>query len=86
MHPSARRLVRILPRSVVAPSKVRVAPAPAPSRKETITLIDILQQRKTHAGDDFPQNLRIEPVITKSTFKEVPKDVRRDLKHLVKEM
>ena len=36
-------------------------------------------------GEDYPSNIRIEPILTKKTFEGVPTETREELKELLKE-
>jgi hypothetical protein len=87
MHPSIPRLVRIIPRNALQISERKILSPPAPQTQELTrpTLIDVLQQQKQEAGDQWPMNIRIEPVVKKEAFKRVQADVRVRLKKLLKE-
>lgn len=88
MRPSLPRLVRVIPRSKLATqhaSVVRILPEPVRSDVERPTLIQILQKRKVEAGDDYPTNIRIEPVLKKEIFKGIPNNIREELRGMVKE-
>ncbi|PCH38658.1 hypothetical protein WOLCODRAFT_149607 [Wolfiporia cocos MD-104 SS10] len=69
MHSSLPRLVRVIPRSQLTSE----------------TAAAILMKRKEAAGDSYPSNIRIEPVITREAFKGVPHNLRKELKDLTKE-
>lgn len=87
MHSSLPRLVRVIPRSQLTSetvAAVRTLPAPRPYVRPP-TLIEILMKRKEAAGDSYPSNIRIEPVITREAFRGVPHDLRKELKDLTKE-
>ncbi|EPQ50966.1 hypothetical protein GLOTRDRAFT_49432 [Gloeophyllum trabeum ATCC 11539] len=95
MHPSARRLVRIIPRSrlpTVDPntpwkSKVEIIPSLPPTTKaeDKPTLMDALQRRKEQAGARYPSNIRLEPLVNKRVFKPVAKEHRAVVKDMLKE-
>jgi len=42
-------------------------------------------ERKAATEDKFPANIRIEPVLTKDTFKGVPAEIREELRSYLKE-
>ncbi|GBE82384.1 hypothetical protein BKA93DRAFT_760729 [Sparassis latifolia] len=85
MRPSFPRLVRIIPRSQLVTQEARPLPEPERSDIKRTPLIELLQQRQASAGSHYPSNIRIEPVLTKATFKDVPKDIREELKTHLKE-
>jgi hypothetical protein len=92
MRPSLRRLVRVLPRSAIAP----VAPEhghtplriyeelPKESRKQP-SLLEILLREKEAAGPNYPPNIRIEPVVSKKTFAGVKREFVAPLKAVLRE-
>ncbi|KAK0210453.1 hypothetical protein DFS33DRAFT_1293251 [Desarmillaria ectypa] len=86
MHPSAARLIRLVPRSSVQLTQ-RVVPSSAerPPEVKPPTVLDILLERKEKAGDNWPSNIRIEPPVTKTALKDVQSGVRTQLKKLLKE-
>ncbi|PFH49105.1 hypothetical protein AMATHDRAFT_63754, partial [Amanita thiersii Skay4041] len=84
MYPSTPRLLRVLPRSTLT-SKILPAPAPQITELNRPTLMDALQKQKEKAGDSWPQNIRLEPVVKKEAFKHVQADVRTRLKRLLRE-
>ncbi|KAI0080594.1 hypothetical protein K474DRAFT_1657747 [Panus rudis PR-1116 ss-1] len=88
MRPSAPRLVRVLRKSALQGNPAvlrRIVPEPVRSDVRQPTLIEILQQRQLQAGAEYPKNIRIEPVVTKATFRDVAPDIREELKKLTKE-
>jgi len=87
MRPSIPRLVRIIPRKALQIDERKILLPPAPQTQELSrpTLIDILQKQRDEAGDAWPMNIRIEPVIQKEAFKRVQADVRVRLRKLLKE-
>lgn len=90
MRPTLPRLVRVIPRSQLASensSAAVIQPLRPPKRSdiEKPTLIDELLKRKAQMGDKYPSNIRIEPMLPKSTFKGVPAETRDELRELLKE-
>ncbi|KAF8919485.1 hypothetical protein CPB85DRAFT_1276853 [Mucidula mucida] len=86
MRPSFARLVRMLPRSAVSSEqKVVTSLASRPPRTKPLTLIDIMLEKQTLAGNDWPANLRIEPTIPKTAFKHMTPKVRSKLREALRE-
>ncbi|KAF9803782.1 hypothetical protein IEO21_09570 [Rhodonia placenta] len=88
MRPTLVRLVRILPRNQLAQEQIiRVKPLPEPVRSDVRppSLIEVLLKRKEVAGSDYPSNIRIEPPLTKASYKGVPTEIRADLREVVRE-
>lgn len=87
MRGSLPRLVgRVISASeVFGQSANKVYPAPQTSGKPRITTLDLLLQQKAEAGADYPQNIRLEPPLVKTTLARVPDDVREQLKEYLKE-
>lgn len=84
MRSTARRLVQIIPKSAIPQSIVRPALRPQTEELNRPTLIDILLERKANSTD-WPQNLRIEPVVKKEAFRHVQAEARTELKKMLKE-
>ncbi|EJU03767.1 hypothetical protein DACRYDRAFT_105922 [Dacryopinax primogenitus] len=88
MRPTPASLARILPRSSVPRKLVRPELRPQPNKANAPTLISKLleQKRETiRAGQKWPANLRIEEPLTRKDWVGVPRDLRAELKKLVKE-
>ncbi|KAH9479482.1 hypothetical protein JR316_0008076 [Psilocybe cubensis] len=87
MRPTARRLVRVVPRKAlnIPEHKIFNRPSPQFEDLQKPTFMDLLMQRKADAGDAWPANLRLEPQLKKVQFKEVEPRVRSALKRLTKE-
>ncbi|KZT03512.1 uncharacterized protein LAESUDRAFT_334655 [Laetiporus sulphureus 93-53] len=86
MRPTFSRLVRVIPRSSLPPKQaVRTVPEPMRSDVKQPTLIQILLERQAAAGDSYPSNIRIEPELTRATFKGVKPEVKRELLKVVRE-
>ncbi|KAI0057095.1 hypothetical protein BV25DRAFT_1831469 [Artomyces pyxidatus] len=89
MRPSLPRLVRILPRTAVTPTSGRPRPRiydELPKEARQITpLIDVLQKRKQEAGAAYPPNIRIEPVISKRTFRGLKGEAIAPLRQVLRE-
>ena len=88
MKPTLPRLVRIVPRSSISteiPSFKAPVPEPIRSDIRSLSLIDVLAQRKVDLGSSYPANIRIEPVVPKKAFKDVPKEIRTELLKATKE-
>lgn len=88
MRGSLPRLVaRIIPKSelVGQNASLRVYPAPSTSKEPKVTTLDLLIQQKTDAGANYPQNIRLEPPLVKTTLARVPADVRAELRDYLKE-
>ncbi|KAH7919906.1 hypothetical protein BV22DRAFT_839902 [Leucogyrophana mollusca] len=78
--------LRIVPRSSVRADKI--LPPPLTTKEEKAykePLLKILMDRQKEAGDKWPQNLRIEPHVTKKAIGQAPADVRTQLKRMLKE-
>lgn len=90
MRPSLPRLVRILPRSAIAPPNHGHPPLrvyeelPKESQKQP-SLIEILLKEKETAGPDYPPNIRIEPVVSKKTFAGVTRELVAPMKVVLRE-
>ncbi|CAL1704263.1 unnamed protein product [Somion occarium] len=87
MRPSAPRLVRVLRRTQLqgTPAIRRLVPEPVHQNARPPVLIEVLRQRQVQAGANYPSNIRIEPIITKRTFRNVPAEARDQLRRLIKE-
>jgi hypothetical protein len=81
------KMARILRRSAVQVDESQIIPALRPQTLELArpSLIDVLQKQKAEAGSEWPENLRIEPVVKKEMLKDVHKDIRPRLKKLLQE-
>jgi hypothetical protein len=83
MRATAIRSLVILPRELVK-NAAKVIPPIKPHHPELRTTVhDILLDRKAKAGTSWPQNLRIEPVITRATFRSTGKKYIAPLKQFV---
>ncbi|KIK69749.1 hypothetical protein GYMLUDRAFT_521455 [Collybiopsis luxurians FD-317 M1] len=90
MRFSPVRSMRILSRNAVPP-KTRIIPSlpailKASAETAQPTVIDILTKRKTAAAENWPANLRIEPIVQKKDLKNVHASIRPQLKELMKEV
>ena len=89
MRSTIPRLVRVIKRSQLpveqAASVSVVRPPPARSDVRRESLIELLLKRKEKMGDQYPPNIRIEPVLTKQAFENVPAETREELKELLRE-
>ncbi len=84
MRPTLARLVRVVPRSKVAPA-LRPIPIPVRSDVARSSLIEVLQKRKEEAGADYPPNIRIEALEAKTALRGLPRDARQSLAAMLKE-
>ena len=90
MRVSLPRLVRVLPRSTIAPRGQGRPPVriyeelPKASRRQP-TLLEILLKEKEAAGPNYPPNIRIEPVVSKETFTGVKRELIAQMKAIVRE-
>ncbi|KIP09256.1 hypothetical protein PHLGIDRAFT_338585 [Phlebiopsis gigantea 11061_1 CR5-6] len=89
MRATVPRLVRVVTRSQLSeiPSRTVVQPLQPQQRSDIAqpSLIETLLKRKASLGDKYPSNIRIEPVLTRDTFKDVPTGTIKELKELLKE-
>ncbi|KAF9027127.1 hypothetical protein BDZ89DRAFT_819205 [Hymenopellis radicata] len=86
MRPSLARLVRMLPRSAVSSEqKVVTSLASRPPQTKPLSLTDIMLEKQALAGNDWPTNLRIEPIIPKTAFKNMTPRVRSKLREMLRE-
>ena len=89
MRATVPRLVRVVTRSQLAeiPARKVVQPLHPQQRSDILqpSLIETLLKRKANSGDTYPSNIRIEPVLTKDTFKDVPTETIMELKEFLKE-
>ncbi|KAJ7184208.1 hypothetical protein C8R46DRAFT_1063280 [Mycena filopes] len=88
--PPAEQRILSLPRFVSRKKieeRTSILPAPAPRSHEIKppTLIETLAARKLAAGDRWPPNIRIEPVISRATWEPVRKGIRSKLKKMLRE-
>ncbi|KAJ3863598.1 MAG: hypothetical protein NXY57DRAFT_159453 [Lentinula lateritia] len=89
MRSSLVRSIQIVPRSSL-PLRTKFNPplhevAKAAAKTVQLTIIDILTQKKATAADDWPPNLRIEPVVKKEVLRNVHATVRPQLKQMLRE-
>ncbi|KAI0709032.1 hypothetical protein C8Q76DRAFT_769984 [Earliella scabrosa] len=84
MRPTLVRLVRVIPRSQVDPA-LRPLPEPVRSDVPRLSLIEILQKRKEEAGANYPPNIRIESLDTKTALRGLPREARKSLANMLKE-
>ncbi|KAF8479224.1 hypothetical protein DFH94DRAFT_632137 [Russula ochroleuca] len=90
MRASLPRLVRVLPRSAIVRPEHGHPPLriyeelPKDSRKQP-SLLEILLKEKEAAGPNYPPNVRIEPVASKSTFAGVKRDLVTQMKAILRE-
>ncbi|KAJ8074911.1 hypothetical protein PM082_019238 [Marasmius tenuissimus] len=93
MRPTCRRLLQIIPKSSVARNTPVTPSVPSiiqsSQSKVESTVIDRLLKRKQRATasdsaqNDWPTNLRIEPVVKKADLKNVHADIRTRMKELI---
>ncbi|KAF8078144.1 hypothetical protein FPV67DRAFT_1662892 [Lyophyllum atratum] len=80
MRPSVARFARVIKRRTL-PTQVQenIIPAPTPQTEELKrpNLIDVLMQQKADAAENWPVNIRLEPVVKKEAFKRVQADTLR---------
>ncbi|KAF9234481.1 hypothetical protein BU15DRAFT_52545 [Melanogaster broomeanus] len=78
---------RVLPKSSLNPRKIR--PPPLTKKQEKALkepLINIMQRRQAEAGASWPQNLRIEPIMSRRAIGNAPKLLRATLKKMLTEL
>lgn len=88
MRSTLPRLIQIVSREALRSSQanVQIIPEPIPQTKQKkVILIDELTKLQGSMGSSWPQNLRIEPVVTKDTLARVRSEHRTELKVLLKE-
>ncbi|KAF5316041.1 hypothetical protein D9619_006359 [Psilocybe cf. subviscida] len=87
MRPTLSRLIRVVPRStlVVPDTKIYNRPKPQSEERKQATLIDNIIAQREAAGENWPQNIRLEPQLKKDDFKAVMPKIRTELKKLMKE-
>ncbi|KAG1835726.1 hypothetical protein EV424DRAFT_21505 [Suillus variegatus] len=79
--------LRVVPRIAIKPGS-KVLPPPLTNQNERAfkePLLRIMARRQQEAGDIWPPNLRIEPHVTKTAIGKAPKEMRVQLKRLLKE-
>ena len=90
MRATFPRLVRVITRSQLTAENalanvLRPLPVPLGADHVKSSLIESLLERKASMEDDYPSNIRIEPVVNKATFEGVSAETRQELKELLKE-
>ena len=87
MHPTATRLVRVVPRNLlnVAEEKILARPKHQAQQRIQPTLIDIMMKQKETAGESWPANLRLERQLKREMFTGVTPSLRSVLKKMTKE-
>ncbi|KAF7295263.1 hypothetical protein MIND_01065400 [Mycena indigotica] len=79
-------LPRIIPRDKVADgTAILSAPAPKSQHFKPPSLLETLLARQKNAPEDWPPNLRIEPVISRQTWEPVKMGIRSKLKRMLRE-
>ncbi|KAG6375903.1 hypothetical protein JVT61DRAFT_2771 [Boletus reticuloceps] len=79
-------IARVVPKSSLNPH--RICPPPLTKKQEKTLkepLIQLMQKRQEEAGASWPQNLRIEPVISRRKIGNAPKSLRSTLKKMLTE-
>ncbi|KAH7889935.1 hypothetical protein F5I97DRAFT_613281 [Phlebopus sp. FC_14] len=77
---------RVVPKSSLKPTQV--APPPLTQKQEKVLkepLIEIMRRRQKEAGNKWPLNLRIEPIIPWRAIGSAPRRLRPQLKKLLTE-
>jgi hypothetical protein len=90
MRASLPRLVRVLPRSAIAPPQhghppLRIYEEVPKDIRNQPSLLEILLKEKGAAGPNYPPNIRIEPVASKKTFAGVKRDLVVQMKAILRE-
>lgn len=90
MRPSPPAFVRILTRKQLAlenkgAALPRTLSAPLRSDIKNPTLIETLNDIKKQAGEAFPSNVRIEPVLQRRVLAKVEPEVRKQFLEMMKE-
>ncbi|KAI9456101.1 hypothetical protein HD554DRAFT_2030623 [Boletus coccyginus] len=79
-------LARVVPKSSLNPRQVRPPPLTKKQEKALkVPLIKLMQKRQEEAGASWPQNLRIEPVISRRKIGNAPRSLRSTLKRMLTE-
>ncbi|KAF9228792.1 hypothetical protein BS17DRAFT_211694 [Gyrodon lividus] len=77
---------RILPKSCLNPNRIQSPPLTKNQEKAfKEPLIEIMQRRQAEAGASWPQNLRIEPIMSRRAIGKAPKSLRVTLKKMLTE-
>ncbi|KAH6918775.1 hypothetical protein BKA70DRAFT_1248226 [Coprinopsis sp. MPI-PUGE-AT-0042] len=87
MHPTALRLVRVIPRAAITTPQPQIIPRPRPQYEDLKkpTILQLLEKQKEDAGDSWPANIRIERVVKKEELKNVKPELRGAFKKMLKE-
>ncbi|KAF8721905.1 hypothetical protein AX14_010115 [Amanita brunnescens Koide BX004] len=84
MRQTTVQLMRLVPRNALG--KARVLPTLAHTRsQDSGTVLTHLMGQREEAGEAWPKNIRLEPVLKKEAFKRVHADIRNRLKRLMRE-
>lgn len=76
--------MRLIPRNTLG--KARVLPTLTHIKSQDgSTVFNRLMVQREEAGEAWPKNIRLEPVVKKEAFKRVQADVRNRLKRLLRE-
>lgn len=88
MRPTKACLVRIVQYNKLlnaSNSKIYMPPRTHNEDKNEPTIMDLLFKQRDEAGDSWPANIRLEPQLKKSVFKEVQPKLRTVFKAMTKE-
>ena len=90
MRATLPRLLRVITRSQLTAENssaniLQSLPAPLGQDHVKTSLVQSLLERKAGLGDDYPSNIRIEPVLSKATFEGMSGETRQELRELLKE-
>lgn len=84
MRQTSVQLMRLIPKSTLG--NARVLPTLTHIRSQDSTSVfNRLTAQREQAGEAWPKNIRLEPVVKKEAFKRVQADVRNRLKRLLRE-
>ena len=78
------QLMRLIPRNTIGNARVLPTLTHIKSQ-DSSTVFNRLMVQREEAGEAWPKNIRLEPVVKKDAFKRVQADVRNRLKRLLRE-
>ncbi|KIJ11202.1 hypothetical protein PAXINDRAFT_119095 [Paxillus involutus ATCC 200175] len=79
-------LTRLLPKASLNPNRIHSPPLTKNQEKAfKEPLTEVMQRRQAEAGASWPQNLRIEPIMSRRAIGKAPKPFRATLKKMLVE-
>ncbi|KAF8842892.1 hypothetical protein BDN67DRAFT_273281 [Paxillus ammoniavirescens] len=77
---------RLLPKASLNPNRIHSPPLTKNQEKAfKEPLIEVMQKRQAEASSSWPQNLRIEPIMSRRAIGKAPKSFRATLKKMLVE-